>query len=161
MEGGGGLVLFQRKMTLLEDNHPGALYNYLISVQTGHRKNAGTTANASPTPPPPTPTPPGFLRPNRHVTAVPQVSLKLSGSEGESCVHTLTDPEKPVFERGAVDLFLLATPFPLGEVRNIRLQQDNTGGYPSWWDAESLFIVGIMYSHTRTLNFLPVLSQFW
>lgn len=37
----------QRKMTLLEDNHAGALYNYLISVQTGHRKNAGTTANVS------------------------------------------------------------------------------------------------------------------
>lgn len=35
----------QRKMTLLEDNHAGALYNYLISVQTGHRKNAGTSAN--------------------------------------------------------------------------------------------------------------------
>lgn len=32
-------------MTLLEDNHAGALYNYLIGVQTGHRKNAGTTAN--------------------------------------------------------------------------------------------------------------------
>ncbi|KAM4593570.1 polycystin-1-like protein 3 [Odontesthes bonariensis] len=36
---------FKRKMTLLKDNHPGALYNYLISVQTGHRKNAGTSAN--------------------------------------------------------------------------------------------------------------------
>lgn len=40
-------VFYQRKMTLLEDNHAGALYNYLISVQTGHRKNAGTTANVS------------------------------------------------------------------------------------------------------------------
>lgn len=60
------------------------------------------------------------------------MTLKLSGSEGDSDIHTLTDPDKPVFERGAVDLFLLATPFPLGEVRNIRLQHDNTGGYPSW-----------------------------
>lgn len=40
-------VFHQRKMTLLEDNHAGALYNYLISVQTGHRKNAGTSANVS------------------------------------------------------------------------------------------------------------------
>lgn len=40
-------VFYQRKMTLLEDNHAGALYNYLISVQTGHRKNAGTTAIVS------------------------------------------------------------------------------------------------------------------
>ncbi|KAG8001601.1 Polycystic kidney disease protein 1-like 2, partial [Nibea albiflora] len=96
----------KRKMTLLEDNHAGALYNYLISVQTGHRKNAGTTAN---------------------------VTVKLSGSEGESDTHTLTDPDKPVFERGAVDMFLLATPFPLGEVRNVRLQHDNSGGRPSWY----------------------------
>ncbi|CAK6973388.1 polycystic kidney disease protein 1-like 2 [Scomber scombrus] len=94
------------KMTLLKDNHPGAQYNYLISVQTGHRKNAGTSAN---------------------------VTVKLIGSEGESDIHNLTDPDKPVFERGAVDMFLLATPFPLGEVRNLRLQHDNTGGHPSWY----------------------------
>ncbi|XP_026176389.1 polycystic kidney disease protein 1-like 2 [Mastacembelus armatus] len=96
----------KRKMTLLEDNHPGAQYNYLISVQTGHRKNAGTSAN---------------------------VTLKLTGSEGESDTHNLTDPDKPVFERGAVDMFLLATPFPLGEVKNLRLQHDNSGGHPSWY----------------------------
>ncbi|KAK5874078.1 hypothetical protein PBY51_019056 [Eleginops maclovinus] len=96
----------KRKMTLLEDNHPGAQYNYLIGVQTGHRKNAGTTAN---------------------------VTVKLTGSDGESDTHVLTDPDKPVFERGAVDMFMLATPFPLGEVRNLRLQHDNSGGRPSWY----------------------------
>ncbi|XP_056232679.1 polycystic kidney disease protein 1-like 2 [Seriola aureovittata] len=93
-------------MTLLEDNHPGAQYNYLIGVQTGHRKNAGTTAN---------------------------VTVKLIGSDGESETHTLTDPDKPVFERGAFDMFLLSTPFPLGEVQNVRLQHDNSGGHPSWY----------------------------
>ncbi|XP_075881413.1 polycystin-1-like protein 2 [Nelusetta ayraudi] len=96
----------KRKMTLLEDNRAGALYNYLISVQTGHRKNAGTSAN---------------------------VTARLFGSEGESDTHNLTDPNKPVFERGAVDVFLLAAPFPLGEVRNLRLQHDNSGGGPSWY----------------------------
>ncbi|XP_035484837.2 polycystic kidney disease protein 1-like 2 [Scophthalmus maximus] len=96
----------KRKMTLLEENHPGAQYNYLISVQTGHRKNAGTTA---------------------------RVTVKLTGTEGESETHTLTDPDKPVLERGAVDMFLLATPFPLGDVRNLRLQHDNSGGRPSWY----------------------------
>ncbi|XP_034437184.1 polycystic kidney disease protein 1-like 2 [Hippoglossus hippoglossus] len=99
-------ALSKRKMTLLEDNHPGAQYNYLISVQTGHRKNAGTTAS---------------------------VTMKLIGTEGESETHTLTDPDKPVFERGAVDMFLLAAPFPMGEVRNLRLQHDNSGGHPSWY----------------------------
>ncbi|XP_054628004.1 polycystic kidney disease protein 1-like 2 [Dunckerocampus dactyliophorus] len=97
--------LSRRKMTLLEDNHPCAQYNYLISVQTGHRKNAGTTAN---------------------------VTVTLIGSEGQSDTHHLTDPDKHVFERGALDMFLLATPFPLGEVQNLRLQHDNSGGHPSW-----------------------------
>lgn len=59
--------------------------------------------------------------------------MKLTGSEGESDIHNLTDPDKPVFERGAVDMFLLAAPFPLGEVRNLRLQHDNSGGRPSWY----------------------------
>lgn len=65
-----------------------------------------------------------------------KVTVKLTGSEGESGTHNLTDPDKPVFERGAVDVFLLATPFPLGEVRNLRLQHDNSGGCPSWYSAE-------------------------
>uniref|UniRef100_A0A7N9AV44 PLAT domain-containing protein n=1 Tax=Mastacembelus armatus TaxID=205130 RepID=A0A7N9AV44_9TELE len=30
-------------------------------------------------------------------------------------------------------MFLLATPFPLGEVKNLRLQHDNSGGHPSWY----------------------------
>nr|XP_057933996.1 polycystin-1-like protein 2 [Doryrhamphus excisus] len=93
-------------MTLLEDNHPCSQYNYLISVQTGHRKNAGTTAN---------------------------VTVALIGSEGQSDTHHLTDPDKPVFERGALDMFLMATPFPLGEVQNLKLQHDNSGGRPSWY----------------------------
>lgn len=64
--------------------------------------------------------------------ALPQVTVKLIGSEAESNIHTLTDPEKPVFERGSVDYFVLTTPFPLGEVQTIRLQHDNSGGHPSW-----------------------------
>ncbi|XP_017296730.1 polycystic kidney disease protein 1-like 2 [Kryptolebias marmoratus] len=96
----------KRKITLLEDNHPGAQYNYLIGVQTSHRKNAGTTAN---------------------------VTAKLVGTDGESTIHTLTDSNKPVFERGSFDMFLLATPFPLGDMRTLRLQHDNSGGNPSWY----------------------------
>ncbi|XP_078800525.1 polycystin-1-like protein 2 isoform X2 [Oryzias latipes] len=96
----------KRKMTLLEDSHPGAQYNYLVCVQTGHRKNAGTSAN---------------------------VTAKLVGSDAESSIHHLTDPDKPVLERGSCDMFFLSTPFPLGEVRHLRLQHDNSGGHPSWY----------------------------
>lgn len=37
-------LFFQRKAMLLEDNHPCAHYNYLVNVQTGNRKQAGTSA---------------------------------------------------------------------------------------------------------------------
>lgn len=96
----------RRKMTLLDDTHPCAQYNYLLSVQTGSRKAAGTSAN---------------------------VTIKLIGLETESEAHQLSDRHKPVFERGADDVFLLATPFPLGDLRSIRLQHDNTGEHPSWY----------------------------
>ncbi|KAK5617940.1 hypothetical protein CRENBAI_024468 [Crenichthys baileyi] len=96
----------KRKITLLEDNHPGAQYKYLIGIQTGHRRGAGTSAN---------------------------VTVNLIGTETESTIHTLIDPDKPVFERGSFDIFLLCTPFPLGELKNLRLQHDNSGGQPSWY----------------------------
>lgn len=118
-------------MTLLEDNHAGAMYNYLVSVQTGHRKNAGTTANVNVTDA--TTTKQTFADIHKTYAPVPQVTARLLGSEGESDTHILRDPNKPVFERGAVDVFLLAAPFPLGEVRNLRLQHDNSGGSPSWY----------------------------
>lgn len=96
----------RRRMTLLEDTHPCAQYNYMLSVQTGSRKAAGTSAN---------------------------VTVKLIGLETESETHRLSDPLKPLFERGADDVFLLATPFPLGDLRSVRLQHDNTGEHPSWY----------------------------
>lgn len=65
---------------------------------------------------------------------VPQVTVKLIGSDGESDTQDLSDPDKPVLERGTVDVFLLATPFPLGDVQKLRLQHDNSGGHPSWYE---------------------------
>ncbi|CAL8362048.1 unnamed protein product [Gadus morhua 'NCC'] len=99
-------ALIRRKITVLEDNHPCASYNYLLSVHTGQRKNAGTSSN---------------------------VTVRLIGADSESETQNLVDPDKPVFERGAVDMFLLSTPFPLGELRNLRLQHDSSGGHPSWY----------------------------
>lgn len=61
-----------------------------------------------------------------------QVTLTLYGQEGESEPHHLMDPDTPVFERGAVDVFLLCTLFPLGELQSIRLWHDNSGESPSW-----------------------------
>ncbi|NXW14670.1 PK1L2 protein, partial [Circaetus pectoralis] len=94
------------KITVLEDNDPFAQYRYLVTVFTGHRRGAATTS---------------------------KVTLTLYGLEGESEPHHLTDPDTPVFERGGVDVFLLCTFFPLGELQSIRLWHDNSGDSPSWY----------------------------
>ncbi|XP_077166400.1 polycystin-1-like protein 2 isoform X2 [Paroedura picta] len=94
------------KISVLTDNDPFAQYRYLVTVFTGHRRGAATTA---------------------------QVTLTLYGQEGESEPHHLVDPEMPVFERGGVDVFLLCTLFPLGELQSIRLWHDNSGSSPSWY----------------------------
>ncbi|XP_042196318.1 polycystic kidney disease protein 1-like 2 [Callorhinchus milii] len=94
------------KMTVLADNDPFAQYRYLVTVYTGHRRGAFTTA---------------------------EVTITLYGSEGESDPHHLTDSEKPVFESGGVDVFLLATLFPLGDLQSIRMWHDNSGSSPAWY----------------------------
>ncbi|XP_073691874.1 polycystin-1-like protein 2 [Garra rufa] len=94
------------KVTVLEDNDPLAEYRYLLSINTGHRRGASTSS---------------------------QVTVTLQGTEGESEPHHLTDPEKPVFERGGLDMFLLTTPFSLGELQSIRLWHDNSGQHPAWY----------------------------
>ncbi|NXR16871.1 PK1L2 protein, partial [Cinclus mexicanus] len=94
------------KITVLEDNDPFAQYRYLVTVFTGHRRGAATTS---------------------------KVTLTLYGLDGESEPHHLKDPDTPVFERGGVDVFLLCTFFPLGELQSIRLWHDNSGDSPSWY----------------------------
>ncbi|XP_048041522.1 LOW QUALITY PROTEIN: polycystic kidney disease protein 1-like 2 [Megalobrama amblycephala] len=94
------------KITVLEDNDPFAEYCYLLKISTGHRMGASTSS---------------------------RVIVTLQGTEGECEPHHLTDPDKPVFERGGVDLFLLTTPFPLGELQSIRLWHDNSGDRPAWY----------------------------
>ncbi|XP_027009021.2 polycystic kidney disease protein 1-like 2 [Tachysurus fulvidraco] len=95
-----------RKIMLLEDNHPCAHYNYLLNVQTGNRKHGGTTA---------------------------KVMMTVEGTDGESDTHVLGYPDQPAFEKGGLDMFILGTPFALGELKNIKLWHDNTGGDPDWF----------------------------
>ncbi|KAM6978376.1 polycystin-1-like protein 2 [Tautogolabrus adspersus] len=93
-------------VTVLEDNDPMDEYRYLLSVSTGHRRGASTSS---------------------------QVAITLVGVEGISKPHHLTDPKKCVFERGAVDMFLLTTPFSLGDLQSIRLWHNNSGSHPAWY----------------------------
>uniref|UniRef100_A0A8C5L6G2 Polycystic kidney disease 1 like 3 n=1 Tax=Jaculus jaculus TaxID=51337 RepID=A0A8C5L6G2_JACJA len=94
------------KVTVLADNDPSAQFHYLIQVYTGYRRRAATTA---------------------------KVVITLYGSEGRSDPHHLCDPQKTVFERGALDVFLLTTESSLGELHGLRLWHDNSGSSPSWF----------------------------
>ncbi|GLD61521.1 polycystic kidney disease protein 1-like 2, partial [Lates japonicus] len=94
------------KVTVLGDNDPMDEYRYLISVSTGYRRGASTSS---------------------------QVAITLLGADGNSEPHHLTDPKKCVFERGAVDMFLLTTPFSLGDLQGIRLWHNNSGSHPAWY----------------------------
>ncbi|XP_005409414.1 PREDICTED: polycystic kidney disease protein 1-like 2 isoform X2 [Chinchilla lanigera] len=94
------------RITVLEDNDPLAQYHYLVTVYTGHRRGASTSS---------------------------KVTITLYGLDGESEPHRLADPASPGLERGGVDVFLLSTLFPLGELRSLRLWHDNSGDRPSWY----------------------------
>ncbi|KAA0723782.1 Polycystic kidney disease protein 1-like 2 PC1-like 2 protein [Triplophysa tibetana] len=94
------------KVTVLEDNDPFAEYRYLLKISTGHRIGASPSS---------------------------RVVVMIQGTEGVCEPHHLTDPEKTVFERGAVDLFLLTTPYSLGELESISLWHDNSGDHPAWY----------------------------
>ncbi|KAL6045311.1 hypothetical protein STEG23_018459 [Scotinomys teguina] len=99
------------KVIVLEDNEPFAQYHYLVTVYTGHRRGAATSS---------------------------KVILTLYGSDGESEPHHLSDPDAAVFERGGMDVFLLSTVFPLGELQSLRLWHDNSGDRPSWYVSQVL-----------------------
>nr|XP_058135506.1 polycystin-1-like protein 3 [Dasypus novemcinctus] len=99
------------KVTVLEDNDPLAQYHYLVTVYTGHRRGAATSS---------------------------KVTATLYGLDGESEPHHLSDPDTPVFERGGVDVFLLSTLFPLGDLQSLRLWHDNSGDRPSWYVSQVL-----------------------
>ncbi|CAH1266446.1 PKD1L3 [Branchiostoma lanceolatum] len=79
---------------------------YLITVYTGFRGNAGTTA---------------------------EVSLILHGFHGESLPITLRDPGRFLFEKGSVDSFLVSTNQPLGGLTHLQVWHNNAGYSPSWF----------------------------
>ncbi|XP_072587689.1 polycystin-1-like protein 3 isoform X6 [Vulpes vulpes] len=94
------------KVTVLADNDPSSQFHYLLQVSTGYRRKAATTA---------------------------KVVITLYGSERRSEPHHLCDPQKAVFERGGLDVFLLSTKSSLGELHGVRLWHDNSGTSPSWY----------------------------
>ena len=88
----------------LRDNEPSDPYRYELTLWTGMRRNAGSKS---------------------------KVSIILYGDEQDSEARALEDPDRPPFQRGSQDTFLLTTPFELGSIQYIRIWHDNTGG--SWF----------------------------
>ncbi|KAI8510686.1 hypothetical protein Bbelb_116020, partial [Branchiostoma belcheri] len=79
---------------------------YLITVYTGFKGNAGTTA---------------------------EVTIVLYSQEHESRPFRLSDENRILFERGSVDSFFVSTSQPLGALRFVRVWHNNGGYSPGWF----------------------------
>ncbi|XP_035672972.1 polycystic kidney disease and receptor for egg jelly-related protein-like [Branchiostoma floridae] len=92
----------------LHDLDPMDMYRYDVTIITGFRRHAGTTAS---------------------------VSLRLIGEEDESETHMVSDPvsDRKVLQRGAIDSFLITTRDSLGDLREIMVWHNNAGRNPSWF----------------------------
>lgn len=90
----------------LLDNNGDDTYEYIITVYTGSRRNAGTTAN---------------------------VGCLLIGKYGVSYPRALYDPRFPAFQKSGVSTFLVKTDFDLGDLHSLQIWHDNSGKNPSWF----------------------------
>ncbi|XP_019616653.1 PREDICTED: LOW QUALITY PROTEIN: polycystic kidney disease protein 1-like 2 [Branchiostoma belcheri] len=79
---------------------------YVITVYTGFKGNAGTTA---------------------------EVTIVLYSQDRESPPFTLSDSRRITFEKGSVDSFLVSTSEPLGDLIYLRVWHNNAGYSPAWF----------------------------
>ncbi|XP_022107070.1 polycystic kidney disease protein 1-like 2 isoform X2 [Acanthaster planci] len=96
------------RLIILADNDQEDTYRYHVTVFTGVRRGAGTTA---------------------------VVTLTLQGIVGNSEPHVLSSDREhhKVLQRSSVDSFLLTTRESLGILRSVRLWHDNGGSSPAWY----------------------------
>uniref|UniRef100_A0A8C0FAK4 PLAT domain-containing protein n=1 Tax=Bubo bubo TaxID=30461 RepID=A0A8C0FAK4_BUBBB len=85
---------------------PTAAMSFLVTLHTGSRWGAGTTAD---------------------------VFLQLIGQNGTSDVHCLRHPHFSPFQQGSVNCFLLTTKKDLGDICSFRVWHNNKGPSPSWF----------------------------
>ncbi|XP_038044344.1 polycystic kidney disease protein 1-like 1 isoform X2 [Patiria miniata] len=98
----------ERKLGLiyLADNQPADQQYYEITVETGMRAGAGTTA---------------------------RVSMVLHGVEGHSETKELICKGRPIFEKNSRDRFIVSVPESLGSIRRVHVWHNNAGHSPSWF----------------------------
>ncbi|CAH1277098.1 PKD1L3 [Branchiostoma lanceolatum] len=86
--------------------NPDPDYHYIVTVYTGFRLDAGTTA---------------------------QVSLTVFGFRGESEPLALRDDRRQLFGGGSVDSFLVSSEEWLGLLTHVHFWHDNAGPSPGWF----------------------------
>ena len=84
------------------------------------------------------------------------MAVTLHGTEGESEPHHLADSEKPVFERGGMDMFLLTTPFSIGELQSVRVWHDNSGEHPAWYGTPNATINNVEIESRVTVSIAAI-----
>ena len=75
-------------------------YHYIITTTTGHRQGAGTTA---------------------------KVVFKMSGDQGDTLPVWLHDRQRPCFERGQTNTFVISYPQGVGDLSYIQIWHNNSG----------------------------------
>uniref|UniRef100_A0A8B9F0Z9 Polycystin family receptor for egg jelly n=1 Tax=Amazona collaria TaxID=241587 RepID=A0A8B9F0Z9_9PSIT len=96
----------KNKIVVLPDNDPFDKASFLVTIYTGSRWGAGTTAD---------------------------VFLQLFGQNGMSDIHCLRHPQLPSFQKGSANCFLLTAKEDLGDVCSLRVWHNNKGSSPSWF----------------------------
>ncbi|XP_010001322.1 PREDICTED: polycystic kidney disease and receptor for egg jelly-related protein [Chaetura pelagica] len=96
----------KNRIIVLPDNDPFDKLSFLVTLYTGSRWGAGTTAD---------------------------VFLQLTGQRGTSNVHCLRHPCCQSFQQGSIDCFLLTTKMDLGDICSFRVWHNNKGPSPSWF----------------------------
>ncbi|XP_032895616.1 polycystic kidney disease protein 1-like 1 [Amblyraja radiata] len=91
---------------VLQDNAPTDQHLYEITVETGFRTKAGTTA---------------------------KVYIKLYGEDGVSETRELYHSEKQLFERNSRYTFIMSAPESLGPIWKVHVWHNNGGLSPSWY----------------------------
>lgn len=92
---------------MLADNEPSHRHYYVVTVSTGLRPFAGTTA---------------------------KVGIFVQGELDHSDPHLLNEKDNGIFfGSGHEDSFLLTVPWPLGKLMSIVLWHNGEGTSPSWY----------------------------
>ncbi|KAF8772030.1 Polycystic kidney disease protein 1-like 2 [Argiope bruennichi] len=86
--------------TPLPDNDIQDKYFYEILVQTGYQFNAGTKS---------------------------KICFIISGEDDETDVRVFADDQRPIFQRGAINCFIMSVPRCLGQLNYLRIWHDNSG----------------------------------